>query len=127
MPGLHDTTVSLRIFGDDLEPVEITRLLGAEPSTSYSKGERYSVGIKKGEYARRKTGAWIMSSGSPSPGDLNSQITAILTPLTKDLEVWDCLAKRFRLDVYCGVFMALTNEGEELGDSYKDCHGYRGT
>jgi hypothetical protein len=39
MAVLSGSTASLRFFGDDLDPDELTKLLGCPPTKSASKGE----------------------------------------------------------------------------------------
>ena len=45
---------------------------------------------------------------------LDGQIIEILGRLNKDPEVWASLAARFRMDLFCGLFMANSNEGLTL-------------
>ncbi len=95
------SALGLRIFGNDLDPGEISRLLGALPSSSYRKGERFSTGGR----LIRKTNAWIRDATDRRPDDLNSQIAEILDPLCQDLGVWAHLQARFQLDLFAGLFM----------------------
>ncbi|PZQ15968.1 MAG: hypothetical protein DI565_09135 [Ancylobacter novellus] len=39
MPGLQETSAAVRIAGHDLEPTEITTLLGCMPTMSQRKGD----------------------------------------------------------------------------------------
>ena len=49
---------TLSIIDDSLEPKEITKLVGIEPTTSYKKDDETPSGSQY-----RKTGAWILKSG----------------------------------------------------------------
>ena len=40
MPVLHHSLVTLRFFGDELNPDEITALLGASPTAAHHKGQQ---------------------------------------------------------------------------------------
>jgi hypothetical protein len=41
-------------------------------------------------------------------------VIELLAPLHADAAIWDDLAARFSLDVYCGVDVRLPNSGTEL-------------
>ena len=85
--GIADhSAVTFRIFGDDLAPAEVTALLGAEPTISYSKGD-VRVGPKTGRQYIEKTGRWSISADKSYPEDLVGQILGILSKLTNDLSV----------------------------------------
>lgn len=125
MAGLHDLVVALRVFGDDLVPDEITRLLGADPTNSYSQGDEH-VGGKGRVFAPRRTGAWIVGTEHQSPGDFDRLTADLLGRMTPDLSVWHGLSARFQLDLYCGLFLALTNEVSVLSAQTLKMLGDRG-
>ena len=60
------------------------------------------------------------------PGDLDGQVTELLQRLTSDLEIWGVLAGRFRVDLFCGLFMDGSNEGFNLSTSALKALGDRG-
>lgn len=114
MPSIYKTALSVRVFGDDLDPDEISCLLGAVPTTSRRKGEVRKT-PKGGEVIARK-GSWSLKAKDRSPGDLSAQIVDVLSRLTNDLSVWVALRKRYDCDVFCGIFMEEDNEGEMITD-----------
>jgi hypothetical protein len=112
MAAVSKTRASLRIFGDDLDPDEISALLGVPPTLSEKKGE---VRIdKRGVEQISRTGRWLLQVTRRQPGDLDSQLVELLSPLTPDTGVWRSLVARFKLDIFCGLFMKESNEGLEL-------------
>ena len=113
MADISETTAALRIFGDDLDPEEITLSLGSSPSRAARKGEQWAP-MRSDERAAR-TGSWIIEATPRSPGDLDGQIHEIFQGLTSDMDVWLDLSKRFRVDLFCGVFLTDGNEGFSLG------------
>lgn len=125
MAGLHDTVTALRIHGDDVVPDEITRLLGTEPTKSHAKGDR-NIGKAGREYAPWKSGIWLVSTEHQSPGDIDKQTSDLLGRMTSDLGIWRELASRFRLDLYCGLFLALDNEISVLSAQTLKALGDRG-
>jgi Domain of unknown function (DUF4279) len=67
MSALSKTAVSLRFFGDDLNPDEVTQLLGKEPDKAERRGDVRSRG-----YTVRR-GRWSVRAGDCTPGDLDGQ------------------------------------------------------
>lgn len=60
------------------------------------------------------TGGWWLQSAESEPGDLDSQIEEILGSLTNDLSVWDDIASKFKIDLFCGLFMNEEMEGIDI-------------
>jgi hypothetical protein len=111
MAVLNKSQASLRIFGDDLEPDQITRMLGKDPTRSDKKGEPRSW-VPNRPIAR--TGSWSLKAPSCEPGNLDPQIKEIFHSLTPDLNIWAELTSRFKAELFCGLFMKEWNEGECL-------------
>ena len=65
----------LRFAGDELEPYEISDLLGVGPTRAYRKGERYFAGPRAGMITGR-TGIWLLSTdGVVTGSDLDQHIS----------------------------------------------------
>ena len=124
MAVVNRTVAALRLFGDDLIPAEISALLGSEPTACSKKGDFRSS--SSGREAASKTGSWRLRVEDRSPGDLNGQIQELLSRLTSDLSVWQDLSRRFRCDIFCGLFIKEGNEGEELQAETMAMVGTRG-
>jgi hypothetical protein len=103
----------LRIFGDDLIPAEITKLMECDPTTSYAKGDVIR-GSKSGREIAKKTGMWGLSATDCAPENIDAQVSEVLAKLPSDLALWEALAARFEMDLFCGLFMENTNEGSEI-------------
>lgn len=106
-------SVTLRVMGDEVDPDEITRLLGVTPKLAERKGEL----VRRGERTiTRRTGHWSCSLGDgPSPEwELDDAIAALLGRMSADLEVWTYLGRRHRMDLFCGLFMGTVNQGAVL-------------
>jgi hypothetical protein len=101
---------TLRIQGDELDPAEITRLLGVTPTAAGPKGERITG---KGEPRTRVTGTWSLSLELPASDHwpLEQVLTALLAALPSDSDLWTSLGNRFTLDVFLGLFMTTDNQG----------------
>jgi hypothetical protein len=123
LAGLTRTMAGLRIIGDDLNPSEITRLLGAEPTAYARKGDTRRT--TTGREIAARSGSWQLRV-EMEPGDLNGQIGAILAKLTDNLSIWCELGRRYRCDVFCGLFMRNSNEGADLEPGILKMLGDRG-
>lgn len=113
MGNLRETMASLQVIGDDLDPNEITRLLCCNPTASQSKGDK-----RIGKNTRRTSiaafGSWQLKSPEQKPGDLDAQITWLMTAVTDDLDIWKSIATRYRVRLFCGLFMAQWNDGQSI-------------
>ena len=123
MAALHETTITLRFFGDDLDPDEVTTRLGCSPSFSAKKGSVWTT--KGGTEKVARTGFWRLAVANRSPGDLDAQITELLAQCSDDLSEWANLTTRFTANVFCGVFMDGSNEGASLSPAVMSLLGSR--
>lgn len=109
---VSEIAASLHVRGDDLDPDEVTRLLGREPDIGKRKGEIRTT--PKGGRYRAWTGVWTRAVAYRAPGDLDGQIAELLEPLTDDLTVWKALAERFDVYLYFGIFIRKPNQAMGL-------------
>jgi hypothetical protein len=70
--------------------------------------------VKPGSDTVSPNGGWSLRAAEASPEDLNRQIKELLGKLTLDLEVWTLIARRFNVDLFCGLFMEQGNQGASL-------------
>jgi len=121
--GPVDTaSVSLRVMSPNLDPAEVSRLLGCEPSRAGRTGE--VLVLPNGRSRTVKKGFWCLSSERQAL-DLAEQIESLLVRLTSDMEVWRSLTEQFEVDLFCGLFLKTTNRGLELPASLVSALGNR--
>lgn len=108
MAAISRTRVSLGMFGDDLDPAYVTARLGVDPTRSYHLGDIRTGSA--GRTYRMTTGSWHFEAGEREPGDMDAQITNILSALTDDLSAWRDLVARYRGRLICGLFLDETNQ-----------------
>lgn len=125
MACLERAVAALRIFGDTLVPEEITAMLGAEPTTAYSKGTQ-STSAASGRIVVRKSGRWSLNAEDREPDDFDAQVMELLGQLTANPSVWSELTRRFEIDLFCGWFMGSSNEGVEISPEVLMALGSRG-
>lgn len=98
------TTVTLRLFGDDLNPAEVSRLLACQPSTAYAKGDAI-VGRSIGRERIARIGSWRLESDEDRGVDLAAQIEKLLSRVNGDLDVWKKFTQKYEIDLFCGLFL----------------------
>lgn len=119
MPGIDETRAYLRIFGDDLDPDEITATLGTTPTYALRKGDKHRQQVVK-------SGRWVIDAKPSKPSDLDHQISELLAQMTDDLDRWKSVTSRHEAMFYCSVFMLETNEGAEIAPAILMALGARG-
>ena len=125
MAQVQRTVVTLRIGSEDLIPDEITRLLGATPTKTQTKGEKI-VGKNTGHVRIAKAGMWRLSASDCEPEDMDGQIEEILSQTTNDLAVWRSIGEKHQIDLFCGLFLGVSNEGMSLSAKSLAALGERG-
>jgi hypothetical protein len=124
MGALNRSVATLRFFGDDLVPENISRLLGADATESCHLGQEL-VGRSTGRVRIAKTGSWRLSAAGREPEDLEAQVFELLEQLTDDLSAWESLS-RYDPDLFCGIFMGSGNDGLPLSAKAMFALGQRG-
>jgi hypothetical protein len=131
MAEIDYSMVSLRIGGDDLVPEEITTLLGATPRYAVFKGERGEngkrvVGPIVNGARTAKSGMWLIDAELREPENIDAQIKEIFSKVTNDLAVWQGLGRRFKMDIYCGLFLKESDNGMTISPQSLALLGERG-
>ena len=103
-------SVSLRFFGDDLDPDEVSRLLGSPPTDSARRGDLVQLRTRS---FTAPSGSWRLST-EQSTDDIETQLVAMFGRLTDDLSVWQSLTTRFDADLFCGVFLVWQGHGFDM-------------
>jgi hypothetical protein len=110
VPHLHRSAAALRISGDARVPDEVSKLVGAASTYCRVKGETWRDEKTGREYAA-KTGQWHLDVTDRQPEDVDGEVAEILGQLTDDPDVWRDLAQKFEIDLFCGWFMEVGDEG----------------
>src|SRR5262245_24944824 len=110
MAEVRTSAAALRVSGDDLVPGAITSMLGVQPRSAHVKGEKI-VGSKTGQVRFTKSGLWMLNVFDREPADVDGQIREIFQRTTQDLNVWREITKKYRVDLFCGLFF----EGDDVG------------
>ncbi len=110
--GLVDeNTVTLAVYGEELEPVEVSRLLGRDPSEAHRRGEVRREGMQP--YPR---GAWMLQARGKDPLGPQQLTERLLASVSDSPEVWRGLGERFDLQLRFGIFQACWNRGFDISN-----------
>ena len=113
---LSSLQVTVRLLGDELDPDEITRLLGVTPIVAARKGDTV---VRGSSSVTQRIGVWsygLTEDASPD-WELEDAIVAVLGRLPGDLNLWSELGARFSIDMFCGLFMGSGNQGADVSPS----------
>ncbi len=107
--GLVDRSrLTLGIHGDELEPDDISRLLGCAPTRSHRRGEPRKSGPPWPH------GAWLLSVEGKAPTGPEELVHLLLAQLPSDDRLWSELKTKYRLRLGFGIFTERWNRGFEL-------------
>ena len=121
---MHETSASLRIFGDDLDPDEITAALGRQPDAAERRGD--TIRKPSGRERIARSGRWSIKTDSHTSGGLDAQIAELLSGMTEDMSVWRGITSRYKVDLFCGLFLEGYNEGITISPTNLKALGDRG-
>jgi hypothetical protein len=119
--------ITLRIRGDDLDPDEISRLLGRGPDMSHRRGAP-GVGADGTVARAAKTGAWHLDLAAEDTDewDCSEAMMLLMKRLPTDTGLWRGLAQRFSVDLFVGLRMRSRNKGFGLSPEVMAYLGERG-
>ena len=107
MPPIRGAGVTLLLLGENLDPDEVSRLLGVNATSSNRKGEQI-----KGSTVVSRNGRWLRALPDRSPGNLSEQVTEVFAGLSNDAAVWSHLAMQYHIELMCYLYP--NNEPEQF-------------
>jgi hypothetical protein len=105
---VDESRLTLGVYGDDLDPDEISRILGVTPTSAHRRGEPRRSGPPW------PADAWLLSVEGKSPTGPEELVRLLLVRLPVDGDLWADLRRRFRLRLSFGIFTERWNRGFEL-------------
>ena len=111
---VDECSVSLRFFGDNLDPDIITKTLDIAPTISYRKGD-----ILRGKtYDKiQSTGSWRYRTQRHTDISLEDLIEKLFDRLTNDIAVWQDLTSKLQADLFCGLWLKRWNRSIDFKPS----------
>jgi len=110
---MHEYTVEFRIYGEDLNPSEVTNELGLEPTLIHLAGERRS------QTTVWQEGMWGYNGYSANHGckewqSLEDGLLFLIEKLNPVKPVIKKLKRKYRLVMWCGCFQEDVNSSLTL-------------
>ena len=113
--AVDDFRISLQVVGDDVDPDQVSMLLGSQPTSAHRKGD--AINGQDGTFRRdAKSGRWSLELSSRDLDDLDFEraLASLVGSLTDDLSVWLDLSGKYDTGLFCGIFLADSNRGISL-------------
>jgi hypothetical protein len=108
--GLVDETrLTLGIHGVDVQPEEISAVLGCAPTSAHRRGD-----VRRPGSPPYPQGGWLLTVEGRAPTGPDELVRQLLGRLPNDPAVWEQLATRYSVQVSFGVFVGAWNRGFEL-------------
>jgi len=103
-------SISLRVYGEQLDPGNISEILGCDPTSSERKGAR---GCLDDGAPIPRTSHWLLGIESKNFGEQDDVdgIRMLLERLPSAGDLWASLTSTYNVDVFCGVYMETWNRG----------------
>jgi hypothetical protein len=98
--------VTLAIYGETLEPEDVSRRLGRLPTHAHRKGDS-----KKAGRPPYPTGAWLLTLKGKAPSSLSDSIVSLLQELPVDGEFWKSMTSAFDVQLRIGIHTGGWNRG----------------
>ena len=93
-----EVTVALCIYGEALDPGELTQLLGVNPTHEHKTGHRETLRAPPSS-----KGAWIYEIRRFEPIDPDNMLEELLASLPQEEHFWERLASRFELQIHFAI------------------------
>jgi Domain of unknown function (DUF4279) len=103
---IDKTTVTLAIYGADLEPDEITAILGCAPTHAHRRGAPGAP-----NRLPWSSGAWLLAVEGGVACSTEALLLSLLERLPQDPGPWAQIRKRFELRISLGLFLYDVNRG----------------
>jgi hypothetical protein len=104
--------ITLRIYGEELDPDDVSKLLSCAPTRAERKG--VPISTPSGSTRTPKKGRWSLTLDSRDCGenvDVEDAVRMLLARLPSDPELWASLTSTYTVDIYCGLFLESCNRG----------------
>jgi len=120
-------SITVRIRSDDLDPHDVTKVMGCEPDESQEKGK--PVLREDGTVMRiARFGAWglTLEPKDTDEWDCAEAMMLVLRRLPSAVQFWQRLTKKYKVDFFVGLSMPSKNKGFELSPEVMKYLGDRG-
>lgn len=103
------SSASLCIYGEDLDPDEITNILETKPTKAFRKGFRQGPRSKPSSH-----GGWFLEVKGIAPEGPDEILRKLLMRLPVDATIWEKINKKYKTRISFGIYMSGWNKGFSL-------------
>lgn len=103
---IDEVNVTLGLYSEDLEPEEVSRVLGVEPTSAHRRGES-----RRPEGPPYRLGAWLLTEHGGDAELAEAILDRLLKRLPEDQAVWRDLRMRHDIQLRFGLHMTGRNKG----------------
>ncbi len=113
-PTCAQTSVTLRVFADDVAPQEITKIIEIEPSEAHVKGQpKYK---RRSDIINKTNGWFLRSDDKVESKDFRRHLDWLIQQLnSRHAALRELTAKGAQIDIFC-PWASKTNEGGPIID-----------
>ncbi|MBK8237075.1 MAG: DUF4279 domain-containing protein [Deltaproteobacteria bacterium] len=102
-------SATLCIYHEDLDPDEMTRRLGVNPTTAFRRGFQ-----RRSASRPMPHGAWLLRVSEPSLRTVEDQLHRLLMQLVVAPDIWATVVAEHRVRISVGLHMSAWNRGFAL-------------
>lgn len=108
--GFRKVSATLRVWGSELDPAEVSSLFHCEPTAGWKKGDSHPT--VKGRVA--DFGMWSLESQAPPTASFDEHVLWLLSRITADPEAWSGFLRMYEKDVFVGAWINHWNTAFEV-------------
>jgi hypothetical protein len=106
--AVDEVWLTLGVYGEDLDPAEVSALLRCEPTGAHRRGDRRRLSPPS------KTGAWLLRVEGSAPVEPDDLVARLLDRLPGDPAFWAGLTSRYTVQLSFALFVAAWSRGFDL-------------
>jgi hypothetical protein len=106
---IDESGATLVVLGEELDPDEVTALLGVQPTHAFRQGDRPGPRSPPSRH-----GGWMLEVRGQAPDGPEVQLRKLLMQLPTSDAIWRELRERYRVNVSFGLHMEAWNRGFTL-------------
>ena len=109
---VDEARVTLALYGESLDPEEVSRRLGCAPTSAFRKGETRRPSGREGRPMPH--GGWFLTVEGKAPVGVDELTSLLLNRFPKDEQFWNELCREYRVQIRVAVHTGGWNRGFEL-------------
>ncbi|MGE0056523.1 MAG: DUF4279 domain-containing protein [Dehalococcoidia bacterium] len=107
---IDETRATLTLQGADLDPEELTRLMGVTPTRSHRRGDLIGAGREE----TRPSGDWVLEVNVRAPEETDAVLSKLFAMLPESDAAWAELNSRYQVSLHLMMVAKAWNRGFQL-------------